>query len=122
MRRKRISRDEARWEVYGQLAHENQRLLWGTLEQAAKPDPARSKVQQETGDYFCACMDEAAIEKAGAAPLKPVLNEIASLKSLQDLTQFVSREHLQLQGSDMMFGFNSNQDFPDSSRIIAFIY
>ncbi len=31
----------------------------------------RNAVQQKIGDYFAACMDEAAIEKLGAAPLKP---------------------------------------------------
>src|SRR5690349_11371170 len=67
-------------------------------------------------------MDEAAIERAGAAPLKPALNEIASLKSLKDLAQFLSREHLQVQGNGMMFGFGSNQDFADSSRVIAFAF
>src|SRR5207253_2101560 len=34
----------------------------------------------------------------------------------------LSREHLQVQGNDMMFGFGSNQDFADSSRVIAFAF
>jgi endothelin-converting enzyme/putative endopeptidase len=126
IKRNPIPPDQARWDVYGKLAHENQRLLWGILEQASKPEPARSparsKVEQETGDYFAACMDEAAIERAGAAPLKPELNQIASLKSFKELTRFLSHEHLQMQGNDMMFGFGSNQDFADSSRVIAFAY
>ena len=110
-----IPPDQARWDVYAKLTHENQRCLWGILEQAAKPDAARTKVQQEIGDYFAACMDEAAIEKAGAAPLQPVLKQIAALKSLKDLRSFVAREHLETQGSDMLFGFGSNQDFADST-------
>ena len=117
-----IPPDQARWDVYGKLAHENQRLLWGLLEQTSKPAAARTKVQQETGDYFAACMDEPAIEKAGWQPLKPVLDEIAALKSLKELTALVSREHLQLQGNGMMFGFGSNQDFADSNSIIAFAF
>jgi putative endopeptidase len=117
-----IPPDQARWDVYGKLTHENQRLLWGLLEQASKPDAARTKVQQETGDYFAACMDEASIEKAGSKPLKPVLDEIAGLKSLKELTALVSREHLQLQGNGMMFGFGSNQDFENSNSIIAFAF
>ena len=80
-----IPPDQARWDVYGKLAEENQRFLWGILEQAAKPEPGRSKVETEIGDYFHACMDEAAVEKAGAAPLKPELDEIAALQSIRDL-------------------------------------
>ncbi len=117
-----IPADQANWDVYAKLTHENQRYLWGILEQASKPGPKRSNVEQETGDYFAACMDEAAIEKAGAAPLKPALDKITALKSLKDLTRFVATEHLESQGSPMMFGFGSNQDFADSSRVIAFAF
>ena len=117
-----IPPDQARWDVYGKLTHENERLLWGILEQTAKPDPARTKVQQEIGDFFYACMDERSIESAGAAPLKPILTQIAALKSLKDLTEFVSHQHLELQGDGMMFGFGSNQDFANSSQVIAFVY
>jgi len=115
-----IPPDQADWDVYAKLNHENQRYLWGILLQASKPAPSRTKVEQETGDYFAACMDEAAIEKAGAAPLKPALDKIAALKSLKDLTRFVAVEHLETQGGRIMFGFGSNQDYADSSRVIAF--
>ena len=115
-----IPPDQADWDVYAKLAHENQRYLWGILQQASKPASTRSKVEQESGDYFAACMDEAAIEKAGAAPLKPELDKIAGLKSLKDLSRFVAGEQLETQGAHMMFGFGSNQDFADSSRVIAF--
>src|SRR5439155_17994207 len=108
------------WNVYAKLHHENLQLLWGILEQAAKPSPSRSNIEQQIGDFFYACMDEAAVEKAGATPLKPTLDEIAGLKSFKELTRFVANQHLTSQSSDMMFGFGSNQDYSDSSRVIAF--
>src|SRR5579863_3709690 len=57
-----IPPDQARWDVYSKLATENQRFLWGILEQAAKPSPTRNPVETEIGDYFNACMDEGARE------------------------------------------------------------
>src|SRR5580698_433225 len=71
-----IPPDQARWDVYAKLQQDNQRFLWGLLEQAAKPGN-RSVVEQEIGDYFQACMDETGIEKLGAGPLKAGLDEIA---------------------------------------------
>ncbi len=115
-----IPPDQARWDVYAKLADENERYLWGILEQVSKPDPGRSKVETEIGDYFHACMDEPAIEKAGAAPLKPELDAIAALRSLRDLPAFLARQQLALLGDGMLFGFGSNQDYADSSRVIAF--
>jgi putative endopeptidase len=114
-----IPPDQARWNVYAKLAQDNQMFLWGILEEAAKSAPNRSAAERQIGDYFAACMDEAAVEKAGAAPLKPVLDEIAALKSVNDLAGFVARQHLASQ-PHMLFGFGSNQDYADASRVIAF--
>jgi putative endopeptidase len=53
-----IPPDQARWNVYSKLANDNQRFLWGILEQAAKPAPGHSAVETQIGDYFAACIDE----------------------------------------------------------------
>src|SRR5512134_2423124 len=76
-----IPADQASWSVYSKLAQDNVRFLWGILEAAAKATPGRSAAQQKICDYFASCMDEAAIEKRGAAPLKPALDRIAALRS-----------------------------------------
>jgi endothelin-converting enzyme/putative endopeptidase len=64
-------------------------------------------------------MDEAAVEKAGPKPLEPILKKIAALKSKRDLAGLVAAEHLSASTS-ILFGFGSNQDFSDASRVIAF--
>src|SRR5690348_7951594 len=71
-----IPPDQPRWDVYAKLTMENQRYLWGILEEAAKPSASRSPNQQKIGDFFGACMDEAAVEKVGAAPLRADLDAI----------------------------------------------
>src|SRR5262249_896320 len=90
-----IPPDQPRWNVYAKLTTENVRSLWGILEEAAKPSPSRSADMQKIGDYFAACMDEAAIEKAGATPLKPMLDRIASMKKISDLPKVLATLHLQ---------------------------
>src|SRR5437660_608957 len=69
-----IPADQPRWNVYAKLGQDNQRFLWGILEEAARPTPDRSAAQRQIGDYFAACMDEAAVEKAGTGPLRPWLD------------------------------------------------
>jgi putative endopeptidase len=112
-----IPPDQATWSVYGKLYEDNQRFLWGILEDAAKPNPARSPVERETGDFFAACMDEPAAEKAGSAPLRSELDAIGALKSAADFPELLAREHLAM-NYGMLFAFSSNQDFADSSREI----
>jgi len=114
-----IPSDQSRWDVYSKLEDENHRFLWGLLQEAAKRTATRSAVEAEIGDYFHACMDESRVEQLGAAPLKESLDQIAALKSLRDLPAFLAREHLVI-GPHMMFGFGSNQDFEDSTKVIAF--
>ncbi len=114
-----IPPDQASWNVYAKLAQDNQMFLWGILEEAAKPTAGRSAAQRQIGDYFAACMNEQAVEKAGVAPLRPELDQIAALRSAGDLAGFVARQHLDSETS-MLFGFGSNQDFADASRVIAF--
>ena len=116
-----IPPDQARWNVYSKLANENQRFLWGILEQAAKPAPARSPVETEIGDYFFACMDEGSREKTGAAPLRADLDKIAALKSVGGMAAFLAQIQTSTEGNQMLFGFGSNQDYANSERVIAFL-
>lgn len=115
-----IPADQARWDVYRKLANDNQLYLWGILDGLAKNTEGRSAVQQKTGDYFAACMDEAAIEKLGATPLKPHFDLIDGMKSKADLPAVLAKLHLATAEDSLLFGFGSNQDFGDSSRVIAF--
>ncbi len=120
VKRNPIPADQARWDVYSKLTDDNERFLWGLLEQASMPRADRTSASRKSGDYFKACMDERAIETAGATPLKQMLNEIAALRSLNDVPALLGRIHLEASGSNAMFGFGANQDFADSSRVIAF--
>ncbi len=113
-----IPPDQARWDVYAKLNYENQLYLWGILQQSSSTNATRTPQQQKIGDYFAACMDEAAVERAGAKPLQPRLDEIGALKNTAGLPALLARVHLE--GSDALFGFGSSQDFADSSRVIAF--
>jgi endothelin-converting enzyme/putative endopeptidase len=115
-----IPADQPRWSVYGKLSQDNQRFLWGILDDLANKTSGRNANQQKIGDYFAACMDEPAIEKLGAAPLKPLLNEIDQLKSKNELPGILARLHLEMASSGLFFDFGSNQDYADASQVIAF--
>jgi endothelin-converting enzyme/putative endopeptidase len=120
MRNNPIPPDQARWSVYGKLYHDNQRFLWGILDDLAQKTSGRSSPQQKIGDYFAACMDESGVEKLGASPLQPWLDRVAELKSKDELPELLARFHLETAGTGMFFGFGSDQDYADASQVIAF--
>ncbi len=115
-----IPADQSSWSVYGKLGQDNQRFLWGILDEVSKKTAGRAPHQQKIGDHFAACMDEAAVEKLGARPIKPYLDGIAGLRSKKELPAWLARLHLATGDSGFFFGFGSNQDFADSTRVIAF--
>src|SRR6188508_2661920 len=89
-----IPPDQAKWSVYGKLYQDNQRFLWGILDSLAKNTNGRNATQQKIGDYFAACMDEAAVEKLGARPLKASLDRIAGMKAKRELGGVLAQLHL----------------------------
>jgi putative endopeptidase len=120
MKKNPIPADQPGWGVYGKLAQDNQRFLWGVLDDLARNTSGRNPSQQKIGDYFTACMDEAAVDKLGADPLKPYLEQINGLTSKSQLPALLGQIHLRTEGNGMFFGFGSNQDYGDSTQVIAF--
>lgn len=115
-----IPPDQAAWSVYGKLTQENMQFLWVVLEDVARPAADRNAVQQKIGDYFASCMDVTAVDAAGIKPLEPLLQRIDGLKSKRDLAAFLARAHRASYGSGWLFGFGSDQDFSDATKVIAF--
>jgi putative endopeptidase len=120
IRQNPIPADQSRWDVYAKLTTDNQKYLWGILDEASKPSAGRTANQQKIGDYFGACMDETAADKAGATPLRPDMDAIAGLKQISALPPLLARLHLESSQTSPIFGFGSSQDYADSSRVIAF--
>jgi endothelin-converting enzyme/putative endopeptidase len=118
-----IPADQASWDAYGKLQEENREVLRRILEAAAVPSANRSAEEQKIGDYYASCMDEAAIEKLGATPLKADLERIAGLKSKAGLPAELAHLHPNDVGSFLgrapVFSFGSDQDAKNSSEFIA---
>jgi putative endopeptidase len=117
-----IPSDQTSWSVYGKAYFDNQRYLWGILESAATPSANRTASQQKIGDYFAACMNTDAIERAGLAPLRPDLTRLEALQDKKALGAFVGEMHLRSTGSDMLFGVGVEQDARDASKVIPAVY
>ena len=113
-----IPPDQVSWGVYSKLYQDNLNFLRGILEQAGTAKGKRDAVTQEIGDFYAACMDEAAVEKQGLGALKPQLAAIDQLKSARELAPVVARMQLNLGGA-VLFGSGARQDPDNSEQQIA---
>ncbi|MFY9559198.1 MAG: M13 family metallopeptidase [Terriglobales bacterium] len=116
-----IPPDQASWGTYGKLQDDNLAQLRTILEEAAKANAPKSSVTQKIGDYYASCMDEAAIDKLGAAPLAPELKRIADLPSKNALAEYLATSQFptSIYGGGSLFSFRSTQDFKNSAEVIA---
>jgi putative endopeptidase len=110
-----IPPDKTSWGLSAKLADDNRVLLREILEEAAAPAPEKDPVKKKIGDYYTACMDEKAIEAAGAAPLKAGLEQIKRMHSKRDIARLAAR----MANQDVLFDLQSDQDFKDSTQVIA---
>ena len=112
--------DQTSWSVFGKLHDDNLRFLAQVLAEAARPAAGRDAATAQIGDFYGSCMDEEAIARAGMAPLAPDLEAIAAIRSPDELAAVVARLQLAT-GAAVLFDVGSNQDFKDSSRVIAVV-
>ena len=113
-----IPPDQTSWSVYGKLGEDNFAFLRGILEQAATNPKSSDAIANQIGTFYAACVDESAIEKRGAAPIKSELDAIHKLKSARDLPPLIARLQLRY-GHKILFAQGSSQDPDNSEQVIA---
>ena len=109
--------DRSRWGRFNELSDHNEHVLLDMVQGAAVVRPGRSAIDQKIGDAYTACMDTAAINKRGIAPLKGDLDAINGMASPADVVAEVARLHRQ--GIPVLFGFFAQPDAKDSTKTIA---
>lgn len=112
-----IPPDQSQWGRFNELAERNRDILRDILEKARPANASRSGEERQFGDFYESCMDEAAVNAKGIAPLKPLLDEIAALKTKIAVTDAVISLHRR--GIRVFFNFGSTQDAKDATKMIA---
>jgi putative endopeptidase len=107
-----------RWGTFNLLIEQNREKLHGILEGlAARTDLAPGSDERKLADYWTSCMNEKAVEAAGATPIRPELARIAAISTPAQLQSEVARLHVD--GVHVLFGFGSEQDRKNSEEMIA---
>jgi putative endopeptidase len=108
------------WGSFDELSQHNREALHAILEDAAKTTNAPTGSDtQKLGSFYRACMDEAAIEQAGTAPVDPLLRAAGGVSDVPSLATEIAK--LQTVGVNDGLDFGSEPDTKDSSRTIATI-
>ena len=124
-----IPADQSGWGTFNSLALWNIAAVRETLESAASSSGNRTAIEQKVGDYYAACMDEAAVNRAGIAPLKPTLERIEKLKDKSQLPELSAYIHqrirpanlnfIEAQYQGILFGVYAQPGFDDASMTLG---
>lgn len=117
-----IPADQSSISTYGKLYIDNQRYLWGVLEDVSRDLPGRNDTQKLIGDYFAACMNVDGIDQAGLSPLKSSLQAIDDIKNKDELGAVIGALIAQTDSSSFFFAVGSQQDARQSETVIGAVY
>jgi putative endopeptidase len=113
-----IPPDQTSWSVYRRLAEDNLTFLRGVLQEAAVAQD-RDAVTAQIGDYYSACMDEQAVERAGAAPIRESLTAITTAHTPVQIARVIARLQRAAHRRSVLFNAGSQLDPDDSEQQIA---
>nr|HQU91845.1 M13 family metallopeptidase [Pyrinomonadaceae bacterium] len=116
LKKTEIPSTESRWGTFNVLADRNNAMLKEVLESDAKSTAKAGTNKQLIGDFYATCIDEAAIERAGGDPIKPMLSAIDSAKTSGDIQKLIADLHDN--GTPAVFSFGVGADLKDTNLVL----
>ncbi|HEX6534784.1 MAG TPA: M13 family metallopeptidase [Gemmatimonadaceae bacterium] len=104
---------------FTELSDRNQEVLHAVLD-AAAAGKGSDLTTRKVGIFYATCMDSAAIERAGIAPLAPRIARIDAIRTVADLERAAA--HLRLAGVDALVRVGAEPDFEHSARTILGVH
>lgn len=111
-----IPSDKASYGTFIQLRDLSDKRVRGIIEELAKHKASPGSVEQKVGEFYAAYMDLAAIDKAGLAPVKPLLDSIAAIQTRQQLAEWMGR-NMGIVNTPVPLGIDADFKQPSLNRL-----
>lgn len=112
--------EHARFGTFDKLAEDNRDQMRNLIDSIVTANNATGSLAEKIAMFYNVGMDSTTLQKQGAAPIQPLLNEIASIKDREGAYQEMIALHRQ--GIDPYFGIFGEADFDDASMTIGWVY
>lgn len=121
MKNNPIPDEESRWGAFNILYEDNQERLHKMFEEASKNTAQpKGSVDQLMGDLYASGMDTETIDKLGYEPIKPMLEKVEAIKTVEDLQNFIFE--FSAQGMGTVIGLYAGPDDKNSTMNIINMY
>src|SRR5262249_42220713 len=107
---------ERGWGIANLVREEVYQQLTGICQSAAKSGAGSGTSEQKVGDFWATGMDSMRIERQGAAPLKPYLDQIAAIRTREELLRSIAVFHVD--GFRPLYSVFVGQDERNSNKYL----
>lgn len=115
-----IPADRGAWGSFQELRKNNDEVTLKVLKDAMKSGEYKEGTDQYKAMlFFNTAMDTTSLNKIGATPLKPYLDEVEAIKNIQDLQGFLAKS-LPF-GMEQFFGYSVSANLTNSSMNSAYL-
>jgi endothelin-converting enzyme/putative endopeptidase len=111
--------DQSSWDRYSEMVAVNLAHERSIVEDAVHAGPNATPAEQRVGAYYAACMDEAAVDARGLAPVQGALAKIDAIKTARDAMDVVTDFHVHW--VETVFATYPGTDPRDSKRRVLWI-
>lgn len=115
-----IPASESSWSIGKEVQNEVYARLHKLNKDATKAKPQPGSNEQKIGDFYAAGMDSATIDEQGLAPLRPELDRIAAIRTVQEVPAVVAQ--LQPLGVNALIGAFVYQDAKKSDQMALHLW
>ena len=113
-----VPADRTAWGTFEVLGERSLQAQHDIVKEAGAGKAAAGSIERKIGDFYATGIDADALNKAGAAPLKPYLAEIEGIDDTGELAAWLRSSYAKGQG--LLFGFFGTPDFKNSEMVIAY--
>jgi putative endopeptidase len=117
IKRNPIPPEYSRWGAFPKLRDDNLLELREILDDLSTRTETLSDERRKLRDFYRTAMDEPAVQRLGASPLKPSLERISKIESANELIAELGR--LRMAGIDALFNLSVEQDEKQSTRYVT---
>lgn len=120
MKQTEIPADRSRWGSFDELRKKTDRNTLNLLLEAQKDTKyGKNTDQRKALNYFASIVDTATRNKAGIAPLKPLLDRINQIKTKKDLYNFLIETEPTM--SSIFFSLSVDSDMKNSTKNVLYV-
>ena len=113
-----IPADKSSYGTFVQLGDLSDKQVRAIIESLAAKKPKAGTVEQKVGSFYATYLDTATIDKAGLAPMRPVLASIAAIQDRQQLAAWLGRSQGQFD-TPIQLGIEADFKDPGTNRLIT---